>query len=72
VVTNTCLNLRLKVPPRDMNHVKECTLLIFIGLAHIEHDGGRIRCQLCLSTSGIDLHNLGFCGGEKVTKRSHG
>jgi hypothetical protein len=45
-------------------------LLVFVGLAHVEHDGARLPAQL-VGRGSVDLADLGLGGGEQLTEARH-
>jgi hypothetical protein len=51
--------------------VGQGTLLVLIGLADVEHDGGRVGGQSGLGAGGVDLADRGLGGGQQVTEGGH-
>ena len=70
LVGDAVLDRTLERAPRDVHGAGDGSLLVLVGLAHVEHDGAGLPAQL-VGRGGVDLSDLGLGGGEQLTEARH-
>ncbi len=70
LVDDSGFHLRFKVSARNVDHVRQCTLLELIGLANIEYHHAA-RGNLVGGSGSVYFGDVRLGGSKEVTKRRH-